>query len=450
MSRTRARLRPQSWIGGEDAVEDDLVDRDAGEGLAQLVVDLRVVALHEADVGRAGADVDVEGIRDRVLVLRLIEPALVAVTEGGEEGLRHEDDLVEDTLDSRARVLAGGHVGARGHTDDGAHLGVAGIEAVAQVLREVLGRRLVLDHAALEGAHEGEIELMLQGILTEEHLRIAREDALEDVFGGVSDHGRNLLLEGDLGFVAAPGSGHETGRVRTPIEADEQRLGFGGPALARGGGGRLAGGFVDNGGFHFLIMAGCCFSETGGYALRATWAADSPAKRCWGGSHCAAHGQHGLAHRLEFGLGQGIEHVRDVAERHPAAEADGAGRPRQARGRRLARHPGDDFIDDHAPLHEAQFDALLDPAEQAAQAHPVGIGRKAGAFRPGADEGRQAFLQQFLHPALLPFPAQDARLVRPAHDLVPEETRAGRGEKGGGLRVGVDMDALRKSTAHAI
>ena len=106
------------------------------------------------------------------------------------------------------------------------------------------------------------------------------------------------------------------------------------------------------------------------YALRATWAAGLLDEKFWGRA-APPGGQASTASPdgLEFGFGQGIEHVGDIAERHLAAQADRAGRPGQARRDGLKGHPGANFVDDQAPLEEAELPQLsLHPPEESAQA----------------------------------------------------------------------------------
>src|ERR1019366_1605898 len=68
-------------IGPVELLVDDLVDRVAGKGDADLVLAGREIALHEADVACARPDVDEEGIDHRGDVSRLLDPGVVAKAE---------------------------------------------------------------------------------------------------------------------------------------------------------------------------------------------------------------------------------------------------------------------------------------------------------------------------------------------------------------------------------
>lgn len=68
-----------------------LVDGVTRERDADLVLARREAPLDEAEVARAAADVDEERIDDRVEVVWLREPRVVAVAERGEERLGRPD-----------------------------------------------------------------------------------------------------------------------------------------------------------------------------------------------------------------------------------------------------------------------------------------------------------------------------------------------------------------------
>ena len=86
-----------------------LVDGIAGSGQRALIVLGRIAALHDAEIGSAGADIDHQGVQQRFQ------------TVGDSKRLGNQHDTVGDAFHGIAQVLPAHAEGFRGHADNGAH-----------------------------------------------------------------------------------------------------------------------------------------------------------------------------------------------------------------------------------------------------------------------------------------------------------------------------------------
>ena len=215
-----------------DRFVQELVHLVAGKGGADLLVRAGIVALHQADVGGARADVHEQRVADRIEVGGIAEARFVPVAECRQERFRHEHDLVEQTAQRRAEVFPAGAVRAGRHADHGAKFGVGrGVHELADVAGEILRGVEVFDDAILHRRNHPQVNAILHRQLAVEDPGIAGQQVLDNPFAGVANDGRNNLVRDQLGRT---GEGRlDAGRAGAKVEADEHDV-----ALDRFGRGR--------------------------------------------------------------------------------------------------------------------------------------------------------------------------------------------------------------------
>ena len=63
---------------------------------------------------------------------------------------------------------------------------------------EILGRRHVVNDPVTHGGHHAQVDAVLQRLVPEQHLRIAREEVFDDALLGVPDDGGGHRVDGEF------------------------------------------------------------------------------------------------------------------------------------------------------------------------------------------------------------------------------------------------------------